>query len=61
MEKKTIDVKEFAKIYGIGITSAYNIVRYKDFPKIKVGKKIIIFKDEIDIWFRKHQGESFTN
>lgn len=58
--KKTMTVKEFSEIYGIGINSAYNMVRREDFPKIKLGRKILIFKEELPAWFELHKGEDLA-
>lgn len=61
MGRKTMTVKEFSQIYGIGINSAYNMVRREDFPKIKVGRKILIFTEELQAWFELHKGEDLVN
>ncbi len=57
--KKTLTVKEFAAIYGIGINKAYDVVNVKDFPKIKVGRKIIIIASKVDEWFENSIGKFF--
>lgn len=61
MKNNTITVKEFADLYNLGLNSAYIIVRSKDFPKINIGKKILIFKNELPEWFKKHQGEDLVS
>lgn len=57
--KKLITVKEFSALYGIGLNSAYNIVRSKGFPCIKVGRKYLILMDQVDSFFDKHIGNIF--
>ncbi len=57
--KKTMSVKEFASIYGLGQNKAYEIVNIKDFPKIRCGKKIIILAPQVDAWLNSHIGIQF--
>jgi predicted DNA-binding transcriptional regulator AlpA len=58
-EKKTIRVKEFAEEYGIGINSAYEIVNAEGFPKIRLGRKILIIASRVDEWLDNNIGNSF--
>ncbi|MCB5397630.1 helix-turn-helix domain-containing protein [Intestinibacter bartlettii] len=48
--KKTMSVKEFSKLYNIGMNNAYKIVNTSGFPAIRVGRKIIIIRDQVDKW-----------
>ena len=57
--KKTLTVKEFAAIYDLGVNKAYDVVNVKDFPKIRVGKKIIIIASKVDEWFENNIGKFF--
>lgn len=57
--KKTITVKEFAELMGIGYIKAYELAKSKDFPCIKVGKKILIITSKIDDWIEKSIGNAF--
>lgn len=66
MSLKTIDynsklmtVKEFAIEYGIGINKSYEIVHKKDFPKVKIGRKILIIRDKVDDFFTRQIGREF--
>ena len=54
MEKKTMTVKEFSQAYGIGMNNAYKVVNIAGFPSIKIGRKIIIIKDQVDKWMLNH-------
>lgn len=56
---KTMTIKEFSSEYRIGINKTYEIVHSKDFPMIKCGKKIIIFRSKADEWLEKHIGDRF--
>lgn len=57
--KKLISVKEFASMYNIGHNKAYEMVNCKDFPKIKVGKKILILSEKIDEFLYSKIGTKF--
>lgn len=59
MVKKTMTVKEFSKTYGIGMNSAYKVVNSEGFPAIRVGRKIIIIKDQVDNWFINNINRQF--
>ncbi|WP_250674120.1 helix-turn-helix domain-containing protein [Paraclostridium ghonii] len=57
--KKLMTVKEFAMEYGIGTNKAYEMVNTKGFPRIKVGKKILIVKDRVDEFLYSNIGTTF--
>lgn len=58
-DKKTMTVKEFAELMGIGYIKAYELTRSKGFPCIKVGKKILIITSKIDEWIENSIGNTF--
>lgn len=49
-----ITVKDVQKILGCGINRAYDIVKQKDFPKIKIGSRYYIPKNEFETWLEKY-------
>ena len=57
--KKLITVREFASEYSIGTNKAYEMVHSKDFPMVKLGRKILIIKDRVDEWLENNIGNSF--
>lgn len=57
--KKTMTVKEFASFMGMGVNSAYNMVRTKGFPKIKVGRKYLVITDKIEDFINNNIGKTF--
>ena len=46
-------IKEFAKIFKISKSTAYQIARTSGFPKKRVGKRILIPKNELKQWMDK--------
>lgn len=57
--KKTITVKQFSRMYGIGENKAYEIVNMPNFPMIKCGKKIVIIYSRVDDWLVSNIGRVF--
>ena len=57
--KKLITVREFASEYSIGTNKAYEMVHSKDFPMVKLGRKILIIKDRVEEWLENNIGNSF--
>lgn len=58
-EKKTMRVKDFANQYNIGINAAYSIVHIEGFPKIRLGRKLLIISAKVDEWMNNNIGNSF--
>lgn len=52
--KLTYSVPEMAAVLGIGKQKAYELTRRADFPKIRVGKKIIVPIREFETWVSDH-------
>ncbi len=46
-----ISVSQVAKVLGISRTRSYELVNEKGFPKIKIGTRIVVPKDEFKLWF----------
>lgn len=56
--KLCIDVKEAAKLLGIGTGNMYDLTHRADFPKICVGKRIIIPYERFVQWLNETAGEA---
>ena len=55
---KTLTVEQVAEQLNISRASAYILVNKSDFPKIRIGKRIIIPADAFDSWLIKNtEGE----
>ena len=48
-----ISVSQVAKVLGISRTRSYELVNEKGFPKIKIGTRIVVPKDEFKLWMQK--------
>ena len=47
-----ISVSQVAKVLGISRTRSYELVNEKGFPKIKIGTRIVVPKDEFQLWIQ---------
>ncbi|WP_455819569.1 helix-turn-helix domain-containing protein [Clostridium butyricum] len=56
---KTMTVKEFCAEYGIGINKGYEIINCEGFPMLKIGRKILIIRSKLDLWFENQVGRIF--
>ena len=57
-EKKLMTVKEFGEEYGIGLNSAYKMVKEQYAPIIKVGNRILLVRSMVDLWIKNKVIES---
>ena len=48
-----LSVSQVAKVLGISRTRSYELVNEKGFPKIKIGTRIVVPKDEFMLWIQK--------
>ena len=53
MERMTLTVSDLQHALGIGRNQAYDLVNRADFPKIRVGRKILIPRDALIRWLDK--------
>ena len=53
-----LSVREIAKVLGISKTSAYELVRRKGFPGLKIGSRLVVPKEKFREWVAKNTGGS---
>ena len=49
-----LTVKELMKILNLGRTKTYELVNQDDFPKVKIGGKILIPESEFQTFMKQH-------
>lgn len=60
MDKLTINVDELARILGISRPVAYQLIKTKGFPAIRVGqRRILIPIDSLQNWLSTEAGNSY--
>lgn len=47
-----LSVNQVAKVLGISRTSAYDLVKEKNFPSLTIGSRIIVPKEELILWIK---------
>lgn len=52
----SLNADDVALLLGIGKNKAYNLLHIKDFPKIQIGRKIVIPRDAFLSWLNAHTG-----
>ena len=50
INKLTYTVEEMGEALGIGRVKAYELANRRDFPKIRIGKRIVIPIDSLNRW-----------
>lgn len=53
-----LSVQEIAKVLGISKTSAYELVRSKGFPVLKIGSRLVVQKEKFREWVEQNTGGS---
>jgi len=48
----TLKVKDAAKILGVGLSAMYALSKSEGFPRINIGKKILIPRDAFEEWVK---------
>lgn len=55
MDKEIYTAKELAKVLPIGEHKIREMAKkYPSFPKLRVGNRMLFFKDEVEEWLRKN-------
>ena len=57
MERMTLSVAEVQQALGVGRNTVYELVSRNDFPKIRVGRKIIVPRDAFAKWLERQPGQ----
>ena len=53
-----LNVNIVSNVLGISKTSAYELVRSKGFPVLKIGSRLIVPKDKFREWVEQNMGGS---
>lgn len=59
--KLTYSVPEMAVALGVSAPKAYELVNRADFPKIRLGKKIVVPIQEFENWVSTHAYDDAEN
>ena len=51
-----LNAKMVAKVLGIALSSAYELMHEADFPVLKVGNRMVVPKKKFVEWVERHTG-----
>ena len=49
-----LNMKQLSDLLGISDASAYELVQEEDFPSLRIGKRIVVPKEELRRWISVH-------
>ena len=49
-----LNVETVAKVLGVSDSSVYELIEEEDFPSLRIGKRIVIPKEELRKWITSH-------
>ena len=49
-----LNVKQLAVLLGVSDSSVYELIEEEDFPSLRIGKRIVIPKEELRKWITSH-------
>ena len=52
-----LNVKQLAELLGVSDSSVYELIQEDDFPSLRIGKRIVIPKEELRKWIYAHTKE----
>lgn len=55
-KKLAISVKEFQELIGLSYQRTMDLIHRDDFPKLKVGRRILIISSKLDEWLESNIG-----
>lgn len=59
MERLTYTVREAAKVLGVGMNTAYELVNRPDFPAIRLSeRRIVVPVDGLKVWLDQQAGQA---
>ncbi len=45
-----LNAETLAKLLGISISSSYELMHEKDFPAIRIGSRLVVPKEKLQLW-----------
>ena len=60
LECRVYRPEDLCPLLGIGRSTAYELVNRRDFPTIRVGRKILIPRDAFEKWLEAQTAEAFS-
>ena len=49
-----LNAEKLAKVRGVSISSAYELMHEKDFPSVRIGKRFIVPREDLKTWIENY-------
>lgn len=49
-----LNVKQLTELLGVSESSVYELIQEADFPSLRIGKRIVVPKEELRQWIAAH-------
>ena len=60
LQRRVYVTEDLMPLLGIGRSTAYELVNRRDFPTVRVGRKILIPRDAFERWLEAQTAEAFS-
>lgn len=52
-----LNAETLAKVLGVSISSSYELMHEKDFPAIRIGSRLVVPKEKLQLWIDEKTGK----
>ena len=49
-----LNAEKLAKVLGVSISSAYELMHEKDFPSVRIGKRFVVPREDLKVWIENY-------
>ena len=49
-----LNAEMVAKMLGVSISSAYELMHEKDFPSVRIGKRFVVPREDLKVWIENY-------
>ena len=52
-----LNAKMVAKLLGVALSTAYELMQEPGFPRLRIGNRIVVPRDDFREWVKEHTGK----
>ena len=52
-----LNAETLAKLLGVSVSSSYELMHEKDFPAIRIGSRLVVPKEKLQLWINAKTGK----
>ena len=49
-----LNAELIAKVLGVAVSSAYELMHEKDFPSVRIGKRFVVPREDLKVWIENY-------